>query len=181
MYNELYEIWKREQESDEVERLPSDFYSKIVDYLRKLKEESRMLDKRTIKARLLKKEMHNIKHMIHDLIRTRYRKIMRKTVKGEKVQSDVLAVEEEKIYAGVLPFAEAYRDFAKSVLSGYAPKINIEKERKKTVLRFLKVVPAVIGADMKPYGPFNVEDVASLPIENAKILIKEGLAEKVEG
>jgi DNA replication initiation complex subunit (GINS family) len=33
---------------------------------------------------------------------------------------------------------------------------------------------------MKTYGPFKVEDVASLPIENAKVLIKQGLAEKVE-
>jgi len=33
---------------------------------------------------------------------------------------------------------------------------------------------------MKTYGPFKVEDVASLPAENAKILIRQGLAEKVE-
>jgi DNA replication initiation complex subunit (GINS family) len=32
---------------------------------------------------------------------------------------------------------------------------------------------------MKAYGPFKAEDVASLPIENARILIKQGLAEKV--
>jgi DNA replication initiation complex subunit (GINS family) len=33
---------------------------------------------------------------------------------------------------------------------------------------------------MKTYGPFLVEDVASVPVENAKILIKQGLAELVE-
>jgi len=33
---------------------------------------------------------------------------------------------------------------------------------------------------METYGPFKVEDVASLPVENAKILVKKGLAEKVE-
>jgi DNA replication initiation complex subunit (GINS family) len=33
---------------------------------------------------------------------------------------------------------------------------------------------------MKTYGPFKAEDVASLPVENVKILVKQGLAEKIE-
>jgi len=50
MYDELYEVWKRELESSELEKLAPNFYSKIADYMRKLKEECRMLDKRTVKA-----------------------------------------------------------------------------------------------------------------------------------
>jgi DNA replication factor GINS len=180
MYNELNEVWKRELESDELENLSPDFYSRIADYLRKLKEESRMLDKRTVKATLLKKEMQNVKRMARDLIRTRYKKIFRKVFKGEKVQSNVLTVEEGKIYLGFSSLAETYWGFTKNILRGYIPKVDLEQEHKRAVLRFLKNVPAIIGADMKTYGPFEVEDVASLPIENAKALIKQGLAEKVE-
>ena len=33
---------------------------------------------------------------------------------------------------------------------------------------------------MKTYGPFLAEDVGSVPVENAQILIKRGLAEAVE-
>jgi DNA replication initiation complex subunit (GINS family) len=44
----------------------------------------------------------------------------------------------------------------------------------------LKAIPAVVGVDMKTYGPFLAEDVGSLPLENAKILVKRGLAEAVE-
>jgi DNA replication initiation complex subunit (GINS family) len=33
---------------------------------------------------------------------------------------------------------------------------------------------------MKTYGPFLAEDVASLPVENAKVLVKRGLAEAIE-
>jgi DNA replication factor GINS len=180
MYNELNEVWKRELESDELEKLPPDFYSSIADYLRKLREESRMLDKRTVKATLLKKEMRNVKRMVHDLIRARYKKLIRKVAKGEKIQSNVLTAEEEKIYAGFSSLSETYWSFARSVLRGYVPKANVEKERKRITLRFLKDVPAIIGADMKTYGPFKVEDVASLPNENAKALIKQRLGEKVE-
>jgi DNA replication factor GINS len=180
MYNELNEIWKRELESDELENLPPDFYSKIADYMRKLKEESRMLDKRTVKASLLKKEIQNVKRMLNNMFRTRYKKIVRKAAKGEKIQSNVLTVEEEKIYAGFSSLAETYWSFAKNIIRGYVPKVDVGQEHKRTVLRFLKDVPAIIGADMKVYGPFKVEDVASLPIENAKVLVKQGLTEKVE-
>ena len=33
---------------------------------------------------------------------------------------------------------------------------------------------------MKTYGPFVAEDVASLPVENAKMLVKQGLAVSIE-
>ena len=54
------------------------------------------------------------------------------------------------------------------------------KAHKRVTLRFVKDIPAVIGADMKAYGPFMVEDVASLPVENAKVFVKQGLAVAVE-
>jgi DNA replication factor GINS len=180
MYNELNEVWKRELEGDELEKLSADFYSRIADYLRRLKEENRMLDKRTVKANLLKKEVQSVKRMAQDLIRTRYKKIVKKAMRGEEVQSDILTVEEEKIYAGFYSLTETYWSFAKNLLHGYVPKVEVEQEHKRAVLRFLKSVPAIIGTDMKTYGPFKVEDVASLPIANAKVLIKQGLAEKVE-
>jgi DNA replication factor GINS len=180
MYNDLYEIWKRELESSELEKLPPDFYSRVTDYLRKLREESRMLDKKTVKARLLKSEMRNVKRMLRELIRTRYKKLIRKMAKGEKVSLDVLTVEEQKIYTGASPLAEAYQSFVENLLRGNVLKMGVWREHKRVVLRFLRDVPAIIGTDIKTYGPFKVEDVASLPAENAKVLIKQGLAEKIE-
>ena len=180
MYNELYDAWKRELENTELEKLSSDFYSRIAEYLRRLKEEGRMLDRRTVKARLLKDEMRNVKRMVHELIQARHRKLVMRAAEGEKIPAGFLTIEEKKIYAGVLPLAEAYHSLAENILRGYAQKVNVEQKHKNTVLRFLKKVPEIIGADMKTYGPFKIEDVASLPLDNSKILVKQGLAERVE-
>lgn len=180
MYNELYEIWKIETETTELGKLPSDFYFRIADYMRKLREESRMLDKKTARARLLFREMQNVKRMFREVTHARYRKLVNIIAKGNVVPSDLLTAEEESFLKGALPYAETFRKLTEDVLHGHAPKVNVGKERKRAVLRFLKDVPAIIGADMKLYGPFKVEDVASLPMENAKILVKQGLAEKVE-
>jgi len=180
LYDELYDAWKRELENVELEKLSSDFHSRIAEYLRRLKEEGRMLDRRTVKARLLKDEMRNVKRMVHELIQTRYRKLVKKATKGERIPSSFLTTEEKKIYAGVLPVAEAYHSLTENILRGYAQKVNVEQKHKNVVLRFLREVPEIIGADMKTYGPFKIEDVASLPLDNSKILVKQGLAERVE-
>jgi DNA replication factor GINS len=180
MYAELCAVWRKELENAELEKLPPSFYSTVADYLRRLREEGRMLDKRTVKATLLRKEMRNVRHMVRGLIEVRYRKIVRKLSAGEEIPSNVLTPEEEKICLGVSPLAETMQNFAKEILRGRLTDVGVQHQHKRAVLRFLKDVPAIIGADMKTYGPFKVEDVASLPVENAKVSVKQGLAERVE-
>jgi DNA replication factor GINS len=180
MYNQLCEVWKRELENVDLRELPSNFYSAVADYVKKLGEESRMLDKRTVKSNLLRKEVQNVKRMVKELIKARYRKIFNTVARGEQIPHDVLTAEEEEIYKRMSPCAEALSGFAADILHGRAPKVNVGGKRKRTALRFVKDVPAIIGADMKTYGPFKIEDVASLPVENAKILVKQSLAERIE-
>jgi DNA replication factor GINS len=180
MYNELTEAWKRELENTELEKLTPDFYACVADYLRRLREEGRMLDRRIVKARLLKREIHNAKRMLRELIQTRYRKIIRRIADNEKIPSDLLTKEEAQICAACTPLLEAYQNFATSLIRGQMSSINVAVGHKNVALRFLKDVPEIIGADMKSYGPFKAEDVASLPPQNAQILTKQELAARVE-
>jgi DNA replication initiation complex subunit (GINS family) len=152
----------------------------MADYLRRIKEENRMLDKKTVKANLVEHELRHAKRMLRELIWARYRKLIRIIAENQKVPSDLLAVEEAKMCESFLAFTEAYQRFAKNLLQGQALKAGVEKAHRRVALRFVKPIPAVIGADMKTYGPFAVEDVASLPVENAKVLVKQGLAVLVE-
>lgn len=43
-------------------------------------------------------------------------------------------------------------------------------------IRMLKDVPAIIGSDMKVYGPFTKGRVYAVPKENARVFIKQGVA-----
>jgi DNA replication factor GINS len=180
MYDELCHAWKSEIEKTELEKLPPDFYSRVADYMKRLREEGRMLDKRTLKTSLLKKEMQNARVMIQRLIQTRYRKIVAKMVKSEDVVTDAMTPEEQTMYSKVLVFSERAHLLVKEVIRGDLMKTKIEAEHKRAALRLLKEVPAVIGSDMKTYGPFKVEDVATVPAENARILVKQNLAVKLE-
>ena len=180
MYDELYEVWKKEKEIVEIQRLPKNFYAKIAAYIKKMKQENRMLDKKTKKAKLLGSEFRNVKIMVGELFELRYKKVLEKTLAQETVARGALTEEEKKLYGEVLLLAEAYKAFSKDILRGHLS--TIEKAAKQTmmVLRFVQEIPALVGFDMKTYGPFEPEDIANLPPENARILIKQGVAVEVD-
>jgi DNA replication factor GINS len=180
MYVELCEAWRRELVNKELEKLPPDFWLKVADYVRKLREETRMLDRRTLKGNLLKKEVQNVRRSILELARLRYRKIAGALSEGDVVSAEALSPEEERISRAASSMVEAYQNLARNILRGQLPKTDVERKNRFTVLRFLKEVPAIVGADMKVYGPFRIDDVASLPVENANVLSKQGLAEIIE-
>jgi len=182
MYDELYEAWRREKENAEVQPIPKDFFVRLAQYIKRLREEARMLDEKTTRARLLMHESKNVKKLSEDLIRLRYEKVVRKGMAGETIVKEGLTDEEEKLFRDIASSTESFQNFLKDVLSGRGRSSEVEAEEraKKRVLRFLQEIPAIIGADMKTYGPFKPEDLASVPVENARVLVKQGLAVEVE-
>jgi DNA replication factor GINS len=180
MYNSLHEAWRKERESTEIQKLTKDFYAKLADYVKKIREESRMLDEKTVKGKLLEQEYKNVKKMIEELVRLRYRKALRKAVAGKTVPKEFLTEEEAKLHGEILPLAEAYHGFVEDVLRGRVSGIERKEKSKRMLVRFLREIPAIIGSDMKTYGPFKSEDVATLPVENARALVKQGVVVEVE-
>lgn len=180
MYKELYEAWNREKESAELQPLPRDFYTRLAEYVRKLREEGRMLDEKTTKARLLMRESKNVLRMAKEIIALRQRKAANEVFASEIVHSDGLTQEEEKLLGQVAPSFESFQAVTREILSGRPPHVEDKIPPKKRALRFIKEAPAIIGADMRTYGPFKPEDVASVPKENAKVLVKQGIAVEIE-
>lgn len=180
MYDELYAAWRREIEDASLGGLPPDFYARIADYLKRIREENRMLDKKSVKVNLLEHEAQNVKLMLEELIWTRYKKLVKTITQSQKIPTESLTMEEAKICESFVSFTDAYQKFANSLMQGQVSKLSMAPSHKRLTLRFSKNIPAIIGADMKTYGPFLVEDVASLPVENAKILVKQGFAVMVE-
>jgi DNA replication factor GINS len=52
--------------------------------------------------------------------------------------------------------------------------ISARMRSKQIVVRFLKPIEAFVGIDMNKYGPYEQEDVATLPFENARSIIDGG-------
>jgi DNA replication initiation complex subunit (GINS family) len=205
MYNELYTAWRREIDQPSLGGLPANFYSRLSEYLKRISQEN-LQDNKSVKANLLEHETQNVVRMLNELLTVRYRKLLDIITQSQKVPTELLTIEEVKMSENFMAFSSSYQKFSRDLMQGQtlkieassAPRIEAQTEtkvapletkpvavqtastHKRAVLRFTKAIPSIIGADMKTYGPFMVEDVASVPAENAKMLVKQGLAVLVE-
>ena len=194
MYNQLYAAWQREIEDPTLGALSPDFYIKIGEYLRRIKDEDKVLDKKSVKMNLLMHESANVERMLKELLDTRYRKLIKNVTKNQKAPVGLLTIEEARMFETFTDFTKTYRKFADDLMQGQiaqkagsdTPPIKVVVKTdtasvsKRSTIRFLKSIPSIMGADMKSYGPFAAEDIASLPLQNAHILVKQGLAVLVE-
>lgn len=180
MYDMLYAAWLKEKKTSELQKLPKDFYTKTVEYIGKIRQEGRMLDQKSAKARLISRELSNVKRIMEGLARLRFKKIIDHVTYAKPLWKEALIFEEERILHGMSPSFDKFQSFLKDSLRGKIPNEEEVKVLKMTLLRFLKEVPEIVGVDLKTYGPFSVEDVATLPIENAKVLLKQGIAMEIE-
>jgi DNA replication initiation complex subunit (GINS family) len=180
MYDELNTIWLNEIKEVDITQLTSDFYERLANYMKKIREETKMLDKKTVKSNLIEHELQNVKRIVEELTHTRFRKIVKIVSEGAKPPTGNLSSEELLIVTKILPVVDAYQTFAANLLIGQLSQPDSTKTYQRASLRFKREIPSIIGADMQSYGPFIPEDVASVPIENARILVKQGLAEVVQ-
>ena len=179
IYDELYRFWEREMENTEIQVLPNDFYVELARYVKRILDEKKMLDASSVKAHLLNLELNNVRKMSREIVRLRWRKLYRRLLVEGEVNEEALTSEEKSFYTQLIDGKEAFDSFVSRILDGVY-RWERDTERKYLLVRFLKDVPEIVGSDLKTYGPFKPEDLATLPVENARILIKQGAAIKVE-
>jgi DNA replication factor GINS len=181
-YDRLLEAWKRERHGTELQPLPEGFYSEMTGYVSELREQTRMLDKGSMRGRIAEKERENAERMLRELSGLRLRKVVEAELDGAAVAGSSLTREERALQADLRRLLSSHEDRLKSILMGRPPKVEAKPPPGPglKVVRFLQAVPAIMGIDMKTYGPFKPEDIASIPSENAENLIRRGIAKEVE-
>ena len=58
-------------------------------------------------------------------------------------------------------------------------KVKKNNDIEYILIRITKNIPSLVGKDLKIYGPFQKEDIVSIPVQNALILIEENMAIKI--
>ncbi len=181
MYDTLYTAWLREGENLELQRLSKDFFEKLAEYIGRIRREGRMLDKKSVKAKLIAQELLNVKQLLKELFALRLEKLVGCAGSLEFLDRGLMTLEEEKMLGELRPAFERFHAFFKDASRGKVSRVEENATHaKRVLLRFTQDVPAIVGADLKVYGPFLVEDVATLPFENSKVLVKHGVAMEIE-
>jgi DNA replication factor GINS len=178
----LLEAWRRERYKPELQHLPRDFFSEMSEFASLLREQTRMLDRGTMRSRIALKERENAERMLGELSQLRIKKIILSELSSTPIVATFLTKDEKRLQADLRDLLSDNNERLKRILIGSAIQVEKRPPAKNNLkmIRFLRAVPAIIGIDMKTYGPFKPEDLASMPIENAENLIRRGIAKEVE-
>lgn len=175
-YDELQEAWKREFRNGELQPLRQGIFKDLAAYTKRLREAQRNLDEKSLKAKLLSEELRRIGELFNQLLDHRVRKMESQT---NLDQATMLESVERDAYHAISDIQRDYQNFAEGVIHGRERTTTPGSDPKTILLRFVKDVPSIIGVDLKTHGPFQREDIASLPRENAESLVRQGTAVEV--
>ncbi|MBN2334502.1 DNA replication complex GINS family protein [Candidatus Bathyarchaeota archaeon] len=195
-YARLHKAWEKEKENPELQNIPDQFLHEMKQYADELAKTP--LEEGTLSGTITKKERQYAAQMVKELTETRLTKIVARELKGEPIDAQAMTPEEQRLHSNIRQLLSGYRQGAEIPAPKTAPqpaqvKPRTAPEPKPTastppeahldglvVVRFLQPLPAIMGVDMKAYGPFKAEDVASIPRQNAVNLIRRGIAKLVE-
>ena len=170
----LHGMVTREAESDTVLEIDVNTYRRISKFVGQLKRQEFDGVENEIRDSMVK----TITELTEILIRTR----LEKGFRADDLELSNLLDEEEY----VLDAEEEKRQRMKQVVDATSRGSTVLLEHisqlhknRKVAVRFVHDVDALTGADYNPYGPFREEDVATIPYDNARVLMAQGSAVRV--
>jgi DNA replication initiation complex subunit (GINS family) len=177
MYSALLKLWKYEVANEDFEEIDSSFWARVRDFLSHIESLSSSSNDELMKD-LYHERLNRVNFMINDVVRIRIDKILYAAKTTESVPSG-LSVEEQDLFEITKNSIDLHRRSIYSVSTTSTSSSPFSD--KKLCIRILDPEPEqMIGSDLQAYGPFDEEDVAFLPSENAKLLIRLGKAEEIK-
>ena len=178
MYSQIYKIWNDESHLEDIQKLDDQLLDKIRKYVQNRKKLENNSDDKIVKL-LIKEELKNIGFMLKDLSELRTNKLFEAIQKEKKVIINNLSSDERRLYEITKEMFRKCSDaFISSAQGSRAGDFNIFFHQYMPV-RILKEMNAIVGADLKTYGPFKPEDLTILPRKNAESLIKHEYAVEI--
>ena len=172
--NMLHHIVLRETENDSLQELRPNFYSDLSNFIGNLKKQEYDGVEKKLKETMIEMATELTSLLVH----LRLDKISNS--KDNQIEN---LLDEEKF---VLDSQEEQKDRLEMILSAttngkskFLESLTQNHKTKRIVVRFLKEVDEIVGADLEKYGPFKIEDIATVPYENAQALIAKNAATKV--
>jgi DNA replication factor GINS len=172
--NSLYAILQLEIENDTVQEIDSHLYSSIGELIGNLKNQGYDGIESKIKDSLVK--------IITDMVTLLLKIRIEKVIKTKDLDYTNLLDEERFILDSEDELRQRKETILAATLNGRLKLLETVANNHKSrsvVIRFLKPIDQIIGSDLHKYGPFEAEEVATLPFENAVALIKKKIAIKI--
>jgi len=177
IYELVYELWRIENSTDELGKLPEGFEEKLREYFSRLKSYLRISDKMMLSTSLREAEVEAVSKLVKSLFEIRLAKIIRAVESG--TYPETMSGFEKNIYMSLHRILTEHRKYVESIImaTSYSGWNIIESNY--DVVCFQQDFPQIVGEDLKTYGPFKKGDIAVLPKANAQTLVVKGLVYRI--
>lgn len=162
-----------EEAADNVLPIPADGYVRLAGYVQKLRATSGSGDE-DIVGRLARKQTWLIEAMTRRLLQVRLAKAQKEATMAGDVKLDNLLPEERYLRDLRATLKGKEERLVRAVADGqpsFFTLVQRREARRMTTVRMASQLGEIIGADLKRYGPFEVNDVARLPTGNAQAMV----------
>lgn len=192
-YTRLHQAWENETKREELQNIPDDFLHDMRNYINQLNKTP--ANPETLSGNLTQRERKYANDMLRELTETRLNKIIKSEVNGLPVNAQAMTPEEQQLHSSLRQLLTSFRQGSEIPVPQRQPepkprptpkkeptpppKIE-EKDTELVLVRFLQPLPAIMGIDMKAYGPFQPEELATIPKQNAENLLKRSIVKLVE-
>jgi DNA replication initiation complex subunit (GINS family) len=174
----LRQTLESEEASEALTTLPAETYIKLAGYAQKLRATTGS-GHDDVPGRLAKKQLWLMEGMTRRLLQLRLAKAAKNNATTQQDDqsprpSRNLLPEERYVNDVLQQLAKKEERFVKAVVDGQPSFFTLVQRRetqRMTTVRISKRLGEIIGADLKKYGPFEVNDVARLPIGNARVMV----------
>jgi len=197
-YDLLFDILRYEKSREDMQSLDKDFFKKVVEYLKQKDASMLSINTSTTERELTRIQVNNIKKILQEIYDRRERKIINLALYkiktgSEMINTNVLLEEERIMFDNLyLLFSKYKSSILDNMLNNkmpFADNLDTPKSEKKketfydpeqiVSIRFIKPVPKFLGPELDTYGPFEEQDIASMPYKIATILISKNNAEHI--
>jgi len=176
-YETLRKIQAKERASAALSELPAGFYALVRQLVLSRKEK---LNSGFTVADA--KEFENLMKVVREIYDMREQKILLKALgKAAENRNDAnMQPEEKQVFGDVGAVVDARRAWFEGILEGRNPELDSVERRDEKIMhvKLLMPIPRYAGRDRSYYGPFDAGVIASLPKDEAELLVKKGAAER---
>ena len=202
-YETLFELLKREKERADLQKLEPAFFSDTITYI---KDKNKILEAKSDSVfapeerKKTERQLENIYKILKEIYERREKKIIqlaldKSRTKSNLIDTSTLLKEEKVFFDAITDLLDNYREaILLAILNEKMPfmqaleskkpseafKSALELKKPTRLIRFMYHVPKFVGTELEEYGPFEEEDIASLPAEIADVLINKGKAEEIK-
>jgi len=185
-YEDVYELLRAEKYSTDLQSLNPEQLGKIKQYLEAKKtilfkeKTSELFDR--AKRDKLRTELENARRAIKDLYEKREKKIINRAMFTARMAFKMrdttnMLPSEQELYdklVDVLKFgwASFFKEL-NSAKNNSPEEPKLLKETSRRLLKFNEAIPELMDSELKKYGPFEANQVASLPDELAELLLQQ--------